>query len=634
VRSFSKPGVWRLEKRLRCMLLARLLIAAWLIPASMALLVRPTHGQDAAFKAGEQAVTSQRVDVQAAQGTVATLEAGTQVTIADVKNGWIGVAVEQNGKRIVGWVKPTALSQVRAAPESSAFQEGYAAHVRGEHARAIASYTEAIRIEPTNARAYNNRGLVYQAKGDMVRAIADYTEAMRLTPNLPAVYLNRAAAFAAMSEVDKALADYDEAIRIDPQSAKVYRLRATLYEAKGDKKKAAADRQQADKLYKPRYDTIAHRAIKIELEVKDKEFVPNYELLDSIIDDAKANIPVKASYSEEEATQIFRIIDAILVRRRFINVDQALLCDALVSRTITPQMVNSIDPRQLRFKVKAGDTIHCTESFPNSLIYASIGEVMGFPIRVALLPGHAFVRWWLTESAYVNWETTTGAVSTNSEYIAWKHVSTAAVKNGVYLAPLSRKSTLATVFFHVGLVWSGAWRGLENEYRDKDEITCQKKAIDTLNEAIALNRTYLDAYLQRASCWSRLKEYDKAIADASVAIQLDPEQPNGYFSRGVAYFIKGDEKKSADDIRKAIADLDKLVELQPQAPVGYYFRGLARLRTKELDKAMDDLNKAIELEPRFAKAYEARSKLWEGAGKGDKARDDMIKARSLQQQQR
>ena len=71
---------------------------------------------------------------------------------------------------------------------------------------------------------------------------------------------------------------------------------------------------QASRLYRPKYDTVAHKAIKIELEVKKKDFVPNYELLDSIIDVAKANIKVKSSYSEEEATQILKTIDAILLQ--------------------------------------------------------------------------------------------------------------------------------------------------------------------------------------------------------------------------------------------------------------------------------------------------------------------------------
>ena len=51
---------------------------------------------------------------------------------------------------------------------------------------------------------------------------------------------------------------------------------------------------QAGKLYRHKYDTVADKAIKMELEVKNKDFVPNYELLDSIIDAAKANIELVA----------------------------------------------------------------------------------------------------------------------------------------------------------------------------------------------------------------------------------------------------------------------------------------------------------------------------------------------------
>ena len=74
------------------------------------------------------------------------------------------------------------------------------------------------------------------------------------------------------------------------------------------------DLAQASRLYRPKYDTVAHKAIKIELEVKKPEFVPNYELLDSIIDEVKASIKPQKSYSEEEATQILQMIDAILFK--------------------------------------------------------------------------------------------------------------------------------------------------------------------------------------------------------------------------------------------------------------------------------------------------------------------------------
>ena len=47
----------------------------------------------------------------------------------------------------------------------------------------IDEYTEAIRINPADPGAYNTRGMSYAEKGDYDRAIADFTEAIRLDPN-------------------------------------------------------------------------------------------------------------------------------------------------------------------------------------------------------------------------------------------------------------------------------------------------------------------------------------------------------------------------------------------------------------------------------------------------------------------
>ena len=53
---------------------------------------------------------------------------------------------------------------------------------KGDYDRAIADFTEAIRVDPKLATAFSNRGLAYEKKGSYDRAIADYNEAIRLNP--------------------------------------------------------------------------------------------------------------------------------------------------------------------------------------------------------------------------------------------------------------------------------------------------------------------------------------------------------------------------------------------------------------------------------------------------------------------
>ena len=50
----------------------------------------------------------------------------------------------------------------------------------GEHDKAIADCTEAIRLDPKLAIAYYERGLVYQKKGEKAKADKDFAQAKKL----------------------------------------------------------------------------------------------------------------------------------------------------------------------------------------------------------------------------------------------------------------------------------------------------------------------------------------------------------------------------------------------------------------------------------------------------------------------
>ena len=71
--------------------------------------------------------------------------------------------------------------------------------------------------DPKYAEAYYLRGVAYRNKGDLDRAIADYSEAIRLDPKLAAAYNNRGNAYKDKGDSDHAIADFSEAIRLAPE---------------------------------------------------------------------------------------------------------------------------------------------------------------------------------------------------------------------------------------------------------------------------------------------------------------------------------------------------------------------------------------------------------------------------------
>ncbi len=136
---------------------------------------------------------------------------------------------------------------IRANPQDAlAYRERGLAHRRlHEYDQAIGDYSEAIRLEPKDAVAYNNRAAARYLKGDADGAIADATRALGLEPRYPLAYKNRGLAHAAKGNYEKAVEDYTEAIHIDPKDAVAYRSRASAYRHLRDYDKALADCNEA-----------------------------------------------------------------------------------------------------------------------------------------------------------------------------------------------------------------------------------------------------------------------------------------------------------------------------------------------------------------------------------------------------
>ena len=89
---------------------------------------------------------------------------------------------------------------------------------------------------PKDAPAYANRGLAYGKKGDYDKAIADYTEAIRLNPNAEA-YSNRGLAYRKKGDYDKAIADSPRPSGPNPIKRQAYYNRGLAYKKRAKTKR-------------------------------------------------------------------------------------------------------------------------------------------------------------------------------------------------------------------------------------------------------------------------------------------------------------------------------------------------------------------------------------------------------------
>ncbi len=79
-----------------------------------------------------------------------------------------------------------------------------------------------LKQNSTKAKAYNSRGLSYSSKGDYKRAIANFTEALKLRPKYINAYNSRGYAYLRSGLTRRAVADFEKAISLNPKNGRIY----------------------------------------------------------------------------------------------------------------------------------------------------------------------------------------------------------------------------------------------------------------------------------------------------------------------------------------------------------------------------------------------------------------------------
>lgn len=212
----------------------------------------------------------------------------------------------------------------------------------------------------------------------------------------------------------------------------------------------------------------------------------------------------------------------------------------------------------------------------------------------------------------------------------------------------------------------------ESPYRNRASYLINKKAYDLgkkrigereIDRALAdftisikLNPTVAETFTNRANIYGLKGRFDLALSDYSNSIKIDSTDPQTFYNRAITYsmmkqfdnaikdydsalllkpdFTKAKKSRAYSyvdnrNFDKAIAELNSLIAEEPKNAVHYFYRGVASFNLGNSATALSDNTQAILLNPSYGDAYFNRSVINQSLGNYSDALEDAIKARDL-----
>lgn len=466
----------------------------------------------------------------------------------------------------------TSLGERKVDPEMVAnyLNRGMAFKQQGNIDRALAAFSKAIQLDPKLIAAYFKRGNTYLDHGEVDRAIADYATAIKLDPGNAAAWMNRGLAYFKKGDFDSVIADCTEAVKLDPKLASAYSIRANAFWERGDRHRAIADYNLA--LRGDPKNALAYNG-------RGLAFAEEGNLEQAIAD-----------YSQALRLEP-RLLIAYLNRGnayRLKNAHDPALADLTKALKIDPRNATAYFYRGLALTAKG--------AYDQAI--SDLSKVM------QLDPNHP------------------EAAARREEALRLKAKPSA--------APPAPPAPAAKP---VGVPAKGPAgpRPAQPAARAKQR-TPPPGTIAPPKPAAAKNPSQqieeerrqmrVAAYFASGKGAYEQENYDHAIEQFTKALQVDAQDSQSYYYRGLAHVAQ-------DDFSEALADFTHALRINPKNAMAHYHRGLAHRLLGQHDQAIEDYTRALKLDPRLALAYRNRSLAYAAKGDNEKAKADYERALRL-----
>jgi tetratricopeptide (TPR) repeat protein len=446
---------------------------------------------------------------------------------------------------------------------------GAAYYNKGNYDKAIADFSQAIRLKPNFPDAFFNRGSADAKKGNKSKAKADYAQALRLRPDLAEVYHKRGSRHGVSR---RAIAYYDKAITLDSNFAQAYYYRGNVYSRNDDYDKAIADYSQAIKLgleiYTRRGDAYLEKGdLDKAIADFDEAIRLNYAAYRKDVEAGGLNSKL---YYLAPSPHILRA-DAYLKKgdygKAIAGYEEALWVDYGNEYSIEAVM-----KLERALKLQAG------EDAPADFSNAGFGYHSNCKSRLYCAKSYAY------------------SASTVYSYGIDFDKAIRYYDTLIIMVP-----TYANAFYNRGMAHykNGGYDKAIADYNEAARLNLRIEKLFESGGDKLYDYRMSQLYTGRGDAYFKKGDYDAAIADYDRCLRLDPHWGhNASFMRGEAHFKKG-------NFELAIADYSDVLRYYgdgiPRLKA-YIKRGRAYLSIGNVDKAIADFEAALKEYPKNTEA--------------------------------
>ena len=155
-------------------------------------------------------------------------------------------------------------------------------------------------------------------------------------------------------------------------------------------------------------------------------------------------------------------------------------------------------------------------------------------------------------------------------------------------------------------------------------------SFNIFTKIINIDSSFYLAYNNRAMIYTKWKQYDKAFADISYALNNDTiKHSNYYLNRMNIYIYTKRYAEALDDINIALEIEDTAEYYKPALSTIYGKRAECNMQLGNYQESIEDAKLAIHYNPNYYLAYYRRAIAYFELGEKEKACKDLLKAKEL-----